>query len=106
VPMPGRVQYEYGNYVIIYLSNPAESNGQLAGRGSLIGTRRFLRSARLLPNSIEFQGRFASENACADLPFERDWPGGFICPGSAAELCCIILDFWKVRAISIVAATR
>jgi hypothetical protein len=52
--------------MIIYLSNPAESNGQQADRGTLIGTRGFIRSARLLPNSIEFQGRFASESACAD----------------------------------------
>jgi hypothetical protein len=45
-----RVQYEYGKYVIVYLSNPA-GNGQQAGRGNLIGTRHFIRSARLLPNS-------------------------------------------------------
>jgi hypothetical protein len=45
------------------------------GRGSLIGTRRFIRSARLLSNSIEFQGRFASEGECADYlssPVGRD----------------------------------
>jgi hypothetical protein len=30
---------------------------------------------------IEFQGRFASEIACADYLFERRWPGGFVCPG-------------------------
>src|SRR6201981_3566999 len=30
---------------------------------------------------IEFQGRFASESACADYLFERRWPAGFVCPG-------------------------
>src|SRR5271168_3111139 len=30
---------------------------------------------------IEFQGRFASESACADYLFERRWAGGFVCPG-------------------------
>lgn len=30
---------------------------------------------------IEFQGRFASEIACADYLFERGGPGGFVCPG-------------------------
>src|SRR5438132_11790830 len=30
---------------------------------------------------IEFQGRFASESACAEYLFERRWPEGFICPG-------------------------
>ena len=30
---------------------------------------------------IEFQGRFASESACADYLFERRWPEGFVCPG-------------------------
>jgi hypothetical protein len=57
--------------MIIYLSNPAESNGQQADRRTLIGTRGFIRSARSLSNSIEFQGRFASESACADYLSER-----------------------------------
>jgi len=30
---------------------------------------------------IEFQGRFATENACAEYLFERRWPDGFVCPG-------------------------
>src|ERR1700758_1387546 len=30
---------------------------------------------------IEFQGRFASEDACAEYLFERRWPEGFVCPG-------------------------
>ena len=30
---------------------------------------------------IEFQGRFASEGACAGDLFERRWPQGFVCPG-------------------------
>ena len=30
---------------------------------------------------IEFQGRFASESACAAYLFERRWPEGFVCPG-------------------------
>src|SRR6266571_428645 len=30
---------------------------------------------------IEFQGRFASESACAEYLFERRWPEGFVCPG-------------------------
>ena len=48
------------------LSNPAESNGQQADGGTLMESRGFIRSARLLPNSIEFRGRFARESACAD----------------------------------------
>ncbi|HWZ66825.1 MAG TPA: transposase, partial [Stellaceae bacterium] len=30
---------------------------------------------------IEFQGRFASESACAEYLFARRWPEGFVCPG-------------------------
>jgi hypothetical protein len=30
---------------------------------------------------IEFQGRFATESACAEYLFERRWPDGFVCPG-------------------------
>src|SRR5439155_23444680 len=30
---------------------------------------------------IEFQGRFATESACAEYLFERRWPEGFGCPG-------------------------
>jgi hypothetical protein len=30
---------------------------------------------------IEFQGRFATENACAEYLFERRWPDGFVCRG-------------------------
>ena len=30
---------------------------------------------------IEFQGRFATESACAEYLFERRWPQGFVCPG-------------------------
>jgi predicted RNA-binding Zn-ribbon protein involved in translation (DUF1610 family) len=30
---------------------------------------------------IEFQGRFATESACAQHLFERRWPQGFVCPG-------------------------
>ena len=30
---------------------------------------------------IEFQGRFATEAACAKYLFERRWPEGFVCPG-------------------------
>jgi len=33
--------------------------------------------------SIEFQGRFATESACAEYLFARRWPDGFICPGLA-----------------------
>src|SRR5271155_3596864 len=34
---------------------------------------------------IEFQGRFASESACADYLFERRWPGGFVCPACGRQ---------------------
>jgi predicted RNA-binding Zn-ribbon protein involved in translation (DUF1610 family) len=30
---------------------------------------------------IEFQGRFATESACAEYLFARRWPEGFVCPG-------------------------
>jgi predicted RNA-binding Zn-ribbon protein involved in translation (DUF1610 family) len=30
---------------------------------------------------LEFQGRFATEDACAEYLFERRWPEGFVCPG-------------------------
>ena len=30
---------------------------------------------------IEFQGRFATEAACAKYLFEQRWPEGFVCPG-------------------------
>jgi hypothetical protein len=35
MPIPARVQCEYGNCMIVYLSNPAEGNGQQAGCASL-----------------------------------------------------------------------
>ena len=39
-------------------------------------------SERGFPRSlIEFQGRFATESACAQYLFERRWPEGFVCPG-------------------------
>ena len=39
-------------------------------------------SERRVPRSlIEFQGRFATEGACAEYLFERRWPDGFVCPG-------------------------
>ena len=34
------------------------------------------------PRSLmEFQSRFATENACSEYLFERRWPEGFVCPG-------------------------
>ena len=33
---------------------------------------------------IEFQGRFATESACAEYLFEHRWPEGFVCPGCGA----------------------
>jgi hypothetical protein len=54
--MPRRLQCEYVDCIIIYLLNSAESNGQQADGGTLIKSRGFIRSARLLPNSIEFRG--------------------------------------------------
>ena len=39
-------------------------------------------SERRFPRSlIEFQGRFATESACAAYLFEHRWPDGFVCPG-------------------------
>ena len=39
-------------------------------------------SEQRFPRSlIEFQGRFATESACAQYLFERRWPEGFVCPG-------------------------
>jgi hypothetical protein len=39
-------------------------------------------SAGQFPKSLlEFQGRFATEGACAEYLFERRWPEGFVCPG-------------------------
>src|SRR5438270_6148750 len=47
-------------------------------RGSVVPV-----SERQFPRSlIEFQGRFATEGACAEYLFERRWPEGFVCP------CC------------------
>src|ERR1700736_5010054 len=37
--------------------------------------------SRFRKSLIEFQGRFASESACAEYLFERRWPEGFVCPG-------------------------
>src|SRR5437868_13280710 len=48
----------------------------MSRRGAVSG------SERGLPRSlIEFQGRFATESACAEYLFERRWPQGFVCPG-------------------------
>jgi hypothetical protein len=66
VPMPRRLQCEYGDCMIIYLSNPAESTGNRRTAGLLLSRAGFIRSARLLPNSIEVRGRFARESTCAD----------------------------------------
>ena len=49
--------------------------GQLARQSSTLPEGRFPRSL------IEFQGRFATESACAEYLFERRWPEGFVCPG-------------------------
>jgi hypothetical protein len=37
--------------------------------------------SRFPKSLIEFQGRSASESACAEYLFERRWPQGFVCPG-------------------------
>src|SRR5258708_10508689 len=37
--------------------------------------------SRFPKSLIEFQGRFATESACAEYLFERCWPEGFVCPG-------------------------
>ena len=37
--------------------------------------------SRFPKSLIEFQGRFATESACAEYLFERRWPQGFVCPG-------------------------
>src|SRR3981189_965872 len=36
---------------------------------------------RVPKSLIEFQGRFATESACAEYLFARRWPEGFVCPG-------------------------
>ena len=45
---------------------------------------------------IEFQGRFASESACAEYLFERRWPEGFVCPGCGdgrcGEFACLMVE--------------
>src|SRR5205814_434081 len=46
------------------------------------GVRVVAGSERRFPKSLlEFQGRFATEDACAEYLFERRWPQGFVCPG-------------------------
>src|ERR1700751_834739 len=40
--------------------------------------------SRFPKSLIEFQGRFASESACAEYLFERRGPEGFVCPGCSA----------------------
>src|SRR5438876_5694987 len=37
--------------------------------------------SRFPKSLIEFQDRFATENACAQYLFKRRWPEGFVCPG-------------------------
>ena len=50
-------------------------------------------SERRFPRSlIEFQGRFATESACAEYLFERRWPERFVCPGCGQGRA------WLVRA--------
>ena len=46
------------------------------GGGAMVGSE-----GRFPKSLIEFQGRFASEAACAAYLFERRWPEGFVCPG-------------------------
>ena len=63
----------------LFVRSVREQTGNRRTARPVIGSRSFYRSARSLPNSIEFQGRSASENACADYFSERGWPGGFNC---------------------------
>jgi hypothetical protein len=58
VPMPTKIQCDYGNHMIVYLSNPAESNGRqvcharsfmFSGQVAMrIGTRRFLSTGEMI----------------------------------------------------------
>ena len=41
----------------------------------------FASKGRFPRSLLEFQGRFATESACADYLFARRWPDGFVCPG-------------------------
>lgn len=41
--------------------------------------------SRFPKSLIEFQGRLATESACAAYLFERRWPEGFVCPGCGAH---------------------
>jgi hypothetical protein len=121
VPTPRRLQCEYGDWMIIYLSSPLRANRQQADCETLIGTRSFYRSARSFPNSIEFQGSLCERKRMRGLPFGarlagriqlsrlRQWPS-LASPSrslvdafrtslvkqksqtvSAVESCCIIL---------------
>jgi hypothetical protein len=61
-PCPGDYN---ANMAIAWLSmcqTQPRATGNRRTAGALIGTRGFIRSARLLPNSIEFQGRFANKS--------------------------------------------
>jgi Transposase zinc-ribbon domain len=49
----------------------------------------------------EFQGRFASESACAAYLFERRWPQGFVCPGCSEGRAWLLkaeIDLLEARA--------
>ncbi len=65
VPMPRRLQCEYGDCMIIYLSNPAESSGQRADGGTFI-SRAVYSLGEIIAELNRVPGRFARESACAD----------------------------------------
>jgi hypothetical protein len=93
VPTPKRLQYEYGDCVIIYLSNPLQAKRITGGpRDSYWDAAVFIRSARSLPNSIEFQVALRVK-AHARITFRNAvGPGGFNCPA------CVDGRAWLRRA--------
>ena len=59
-----------------------ERKGKLLSGVGRAGVSVVSGSEGRFPKSLlEFQGRFATEGACAEYLFERRWPEGFVCPG-------------------------
>ena len=52
---------------------------------------------------IKFQGRFATENECAEFLCERRWPEGLGCPGKPVHLEAAALG---MASVALANATR
>jgi hypothetical protein len=108
MPMPRRLQCEYGDCMIIYLSNPAESNGQQADGGTLIESRG-LSARQDYCRTQSSSGGALREKARARITFQarlpgrvqlsrlRRWPRGFAEPKPSRRISHVTCETKKLN---------